>query len=79
MSKNMTMLDRRLRTLAVAPIAVLIGVLIGPGSVASIVLYALAAVMLATSAVGYWPALLRIRGRCAPPAHRGALTRPRKW
>ena len=55
MSKNMTILDRRLRALLIAPLAVLIGVLIGPGSVASIVLYALAAVMLATSAAGYCP------------------------
>lgn len=55
MSKNMTILDRRLRALLIAPLAILIGVLIGPGSVASIVLYAIAAVMLATSAVGYCP------------------------
>ena len=55
MSKNMTILDRRLRAVLIAPVAVLIGVLIGPGSVASIVLYALAAVMLATSAAGYCP------------------------
>jgi hypothetical protein len=55
MSKNMTILDRRLRALLIAPLAVLIAVLTGPGSVASIVLYALAAVMLATSAAGYCP------------------------
>jgi len=55
MSKNMTILDRRLRALLIAPIAVLIAVLIGPGSVASIVLYTLAGVMLATSAAGYCP------------------------
>ena len=55
MSKNMTILDRRLRALLIAPLAVLIAVLIGPGSVVSIVLYALAAVMLATSAAGYCP------------------------
>lgn len=55
MSKNMTILDRRLRVLLIAPVAVLIGVLIGPASVASIALYAIAAVMLATSAAGYCP------------------------
>jgi hypothetical protein len=54
MSQNMTILDRRLRAVLIAPVAVLLGVLIGPGAVASIV-YALAAVMLATSAVGYCP------------------------
>jgi uncharacterized protein (DUF1786 family) len=55
MSKNMTILDRRLRAMLIAPAAVLIGVVIGPGSVASIVLYALGAVMLVTSAAGYCP------------------------
>jgi hypothetical protein len=55
MSKNMTILDRRLRALLIAPVAVLIAVLIGPASVVSIVLYALAAVMLASSAAGYCP------------------------
>ena len=40
MSKNMNILDRRVRAFLVAPVAVVIGILIGPGSVAAIVLYA---------------------------------------
>ena len=72
MSKNMNILDRRLRALVVAPVAIVIGVVIGPGAVGSIVLYAVAAVMLATSAVGYCPlySLLRLgtHGR-RPLAH----------
>jgi Inner membrane protein YgaP-like, transmembrane domain len=70
MSKNMTILDRRLRTLLIAPLAVLIAVPIGPASVASIVLYAFAAVMLATSAVGYCPlySVARVGGRGRRPA-----------
>jgi len=55
MSKNMNMLDRRVRAFLVAPVAVVIGILIGPGSVGAIVLYAVAAIMLATSAVGSCP------------------------
>ncbi len=55
MRKNMSTLDRRLRTALVASVTVAIGLLIGPGSVVSIVLYALAAIMLATSAAGYCP------------------------
>ena len=55
MSKNMTILDRRLRALLAAPVALGVGILVGPASVGSIVLYAIAAVMLATSAVGYCP------------------------
>jgi Inner membrane protein YgaP-like, transmembrane domain len=65
MSKNMSTLDRRVRAALVAPVAVAIAVLIGPGSVVSIVLYALAAIMLATSAAGYCPlySLARPSGR----------------
>ncbi len=55
MNKNMNTLDRRVRTLLVAPLAILVGILIGPGSIGAIVLYALAAIMLATSAVGFCP------------------------
>jgi len=43
MSKNMNILDRRVRAFLIAPAAVVIGILIGPGSVAAIVLYAVAA------------------------------------
>jgi len=49
MNKNMNILDRRLRAF-VAPAAVVIGILIGPGSVGAIVLYAIAAIMLASPA-----------------------------
>jgi hypothetical protein len=55
MTNNMNILDRRLRALLVAPAAVVIGILIGPASAGAIVLYAIAAIMLATSAVGYCP------------------------
>lgn len=69
MSKNMNLLDRRLRALLVAPVAIVIGVVVGPGAVGSIVLYAVAAVMLATSAVGYCPlySVLHIGTRGRPP------------
>ena len=62
MSKNMNILDRRVRTFLVAPAAVVIGILVGPGSIGAIVLYAIAAIMLATSAVGYCP-LYSVFGR----------------
>jgi len=67
MSKNMNTLDRRLRSFALAPAAIIVAILIGPGGLASIVLYAFAAVMLATGAIGYCPlyslARLGSRGR----------------
>ena len=55
MSQNMSIPDRRLRSIVAAPAAVVIGVLIGPGSVGAIILYAVAAIMLATSAAGSCP------------------------
>ena len=55
MSRNMSNLDRGLRSFVVAPVAIVIAVLIGAGSIGGIVLFALAAIMLATSAVGFCP------------------------
>jgi hypothetical protein len=55
MSKNMNTLDRRVRALVVAPVAIVVGILVGPDSIGAIVLYALAAIMLATSAIGFCP------------------------
>lgn len=72
MSKNMNMntLDRRVRALLVAPVAIVVGILIGPGSIGAIVLYALAAIMLVTSAIGFCPLYslfhLSSRGRRSP-------------
>jgi hypothetical protein len=47
--------DRKLRAFVVAPVLVIAGVLVGPAGWLAIVLYALAGVMLATSAVGSCP------------------------
>jgi hypothetical protein len=55
MTRNMSNLDRGLRTFVVAPVAVVAAVLVGAGSVGGAVLFALAAVMLGTSAVGFCP------------------------
>jgi hypothetical protein len=55
MTRNMSNLDRGLRTFVVAPAAVIAAVLIGAGSVGGVLLFVLAAVMLATSAVGFCP------------------------
>ena len=55
MTKNMRNLDRGLRAFVVAPAAFIAAVLVGAGSVIGIPLFALAGVMLATSAVGFCP------------------------
>jgi hypothetical protein len=63
MTKNMHTLDRGTRTFVVTPVAIIAAVLVGAGSIGGIVLFALAAIMLATSAVGFCPlyTLLHIR------------------
>ena len=55
MSRNMSNLDRGLRTFVVAPVAIVIAALVGAGSVLGILLFAVAAIMLATSAIGFCP------------------------
>ena len=71
MSRNMNTTDRALRAFLVAPVAIVVAFLVGAGSIVGIVLFALAAMMLATSAVGFCPLyrLLHIdtRGRTLLP------------
>jgi Protein of unknown function (DUF2892) len=55
MSRNMSNLDRGLRSFVIAPVAIVIAVLIGAGSIGGVVLFALTGIMLATSAVGFCP------------------------
>lgn len=63
MKRNMGKIDRAVRAFLVAPAAVIAAFAIGAGSVLGIVLLAVAAIMLATSAAGFCPlyALLRLR------------------
>jgi len=60
---NIGSADRKLRAFVVAPVLVVAGLLVGPAGWLAIVLYALAGVMLATSAVSFCPlyALLGLR------------------
>jgi len=61
--------DRALRTFLVAPAALVVAVLVGAGSIAGIVLFALAAIVLATGAIGFCPLykLLHIGSRGRTP------------
>ena len=71
MSRNMNNTDRALRTFLAAPAAIIATFAVGPGSIAGIVLFALAAIMLATSAIGFCPLYkllhLDTRGRTPLP------------
>lgn len=60
MKMNMGSADRKLRAFLVAPVLVAVGVLVGPTGWLAIVLYLLAAVMLATAAVGSCPLYMLI-------------------
>jgi hypothetical protein len=55
MSRNLSNLDRGLRSFLVAPVAIILAVVVGVGSSGGIVLFALAAIVLATGAVGFCP------------------------
>ena len=71
MTRNMNNLDRGLRAFVVAPAAIIIAVLVGAGSVAGIVLFALAAIMLATAGAGFCPfyVLFHLDSRRRPLPH----------
>jgi Protein of unknown function (DUF2892) len=60
---NIGSADRKLRAFVVAPVLVVAGLLVGPAGWLAIVLYALAVVMAATSAISFCPlyALLGLR------------------
>ncbi len=55
MSRNMNKADRALRAFLVAPAAIVVAFVVGAGSIGGIVLLALAAIMVATGALGFCP------------------------
>lgn len=58
MKVNMGPLDRKIRAFVVAPLLVILAIVVGPGEVLGIIFFALAAIMLLTSAVGSCPLYL---------------------
>jgi Inner membrane protein YgaP-like, transmembrane domain len=55
MLPNMGTVDRSLRAFVVAPAAIVVAVLLGAGTIAGIVLFVVAGVMLLTGATGFCP------------------------
>lgn len=55
MKQNMGMVDRLLRVLVVAPVAVAFAFVVGAGTVGGIVLFVVAGIMLVTALTGYCP------------------------
>ena len=72
MKHNMGKTDRMIRTFLIAPLAVVVALIVGAGSVGGIILLALAAIMVGTSAVGFCPLypLLGVN-TCHRTAHHG--------
>ena len=55
MTQNMGLLDRALRAFVVAPVAIVLAFILGAGSIAGVILFVVAGIMLATSVVGFCP------------------------
>jgi hypothetical protein len=55
MTRNVGTWDRVIRAFLVAPVAIVLAFILGPGSVAGIVLFAVAGIMLASSTTAFCP------------------------
>jgi hypothetical protein len=55
MKKNMGTVDRALRAFVVAPVAIVVAFLVGAGTIAGVVLFVVAGIMLLTALTGYCP------------------------
>jgi Protein of unknown function (DUF2892) len=55
MTPNMGMLDRGLRAFVVAPVAIVVAFLLGAGTVAGVILFVVAGIMLATAVTAFCP------------------------
>lgn len=66
MKKNMGSADRKFRALIAAPALIVVGLVVGPGGWLAVVLYALAAVMIATAAAGSCPLYTLLGLRTCP-------------
>ena len=55
MTQNMGVLDRSLRALVVAPVAIVVALIVGAGSSAGLILFVVAGIMIATGVGGSCP------------------------
>lgn len=54
-TKNMGGIDRGLRAVVVTPVAIVLALLVGAGTLVGIILFVVAGIMLATAATGFCP------------------------
>ena len=55
MIRNMGTLDRGIRAFVVAPVAIVVGLILGAGTVVGVILFVVAGIMLATAATAFCP------------------------
>ena len=70
MIRNMGVLDRALRAFVVAPVAIVLALIVGAGTVAGVVLFVVAGIMLATAATGFCPNYVWLGISTDPHVHR---------
>jgi Protein of unknown function (DUF2892) len=79
--QNMGTLDRSLRIFVVAPVAIVVALILGAGTVAGIILFVVAGIMLATAVTAFCPtytssASRRTRAVCIASAMGTATATP---
>jgi hypothetical protein len=70
MIRNMGTLDRGVRAFVIAPAAIVVALAVGAGTLGGVILFVVAAIMLATSATGYCPNYSLIGITTDPRLHR---------
>jgi Protein of unknown function (DUF2892) len=70
MTRNMGTTDRAIRAFGVAPAAIVVAFLVGAGTAAGVILFAVAGIMWATSATGFCPNYVLIGISTDPHLHR---------
>ena len=70
MTRNMGTLDRAIRAFVVAPAAIVVAFVVGAGTVGGVILFVVAAIMLATASTGFCPNYMLIGVSTDPRLHR---------
>jgi hypothetical protein len=70
MTRNMGAFDRGLRAFVVAPVAIVVALLVGAGTVFGVILFVVAGVMLTTAVTAFCPTYTLIGISTRPGLHR---------
>lgn len=73
--RNLAKWDKGIRAFVVAPLAIVLAIVVGPSSIAGIILWAIAGIMLVTAAVGFCP-LYSLLGINTCAVKSGSSSRP---